>query len=569
MNGVKPLSIPRGTWALIRYRPGFFLLSLLGSTAYITTQLVPGWVEKIFFDQLTGAADITRPLAGILALLVVVELARSLVDIVAHWAEAHVRNAGGSLMRANVVRNVLQKPGAEPLPVPVGDAINRLDDDVADFADFPTWIPYLTGTFTFTLLAVYVLFTIAPLITAVALLPLAGVLLLNRFAFRRFLRYNHRARQAASGVTAFLGETLGAVQAIKVAGAAGGVLAHFRQLNETRREASVRNAVFFALFNSATQNMGDVAVAVMVLLAGFRISQGTFSVGDFALFSAYLFYVAQFPAHIGSYLSEIAQERVVLERTQELQPHAPPESLVARRPLRLSQPLSAPRPQPGDELQRLQVRGLTCRYEGKSGPEGAPGGVEDVTFTLEAGSFTVITGPVGAGKTTLLRALLGLLPRQAGQILWNGRLIEDPAAWFVPPRAAYVPQTPRLFSDPLRHNILMGLPQDEVDLDAAIKAAVLVPDVARLEAGLETLVGPRGVRLSGGQVQRAAAARALVRRPSLLVLDDISSALDVETEQQLWRNLLTPGDDGRRPTLLVVAHRPETLRRADQVLTLY
>lgn len=559
---MRRLSIPRGTWALIRYRPGHFLLSVLGTTFYISTQLVPGWVEKLFFDQLTGAAEVGRSLSGILLLLLIVELMRAIVDIVAQWAEAYVREEGGSLLRANVVRNILQKPGAEPLPVPVGDAINRLDDDIADFADFPTWIPYLTGTFVFTLLAVYILFTIAPLITAVAVLPLAGVMLLNRFAFRRFLRYNQRARETASSVTAFLGEIFGAVQAVKVAGAEGGVLGHFQKLNEERRVANVRNAVFFALFQSATHNMGDIAVAIMVLLAGFQIAAGTFTVGDFALFSTYLFYVAQFPAHVGSYLSEIAQERVVLERTQELQPHAAPETLVQHRPLQPEIELVAPQPAPTDRLQRLELRNLTCRFDGE-------GGIEGINLVLEGGSFTVITGQVGAGKTTLLRALLGLLSLEEGQILWNGIIVEDPATWFVPPRAAYTPQVPRLFSQPLRDNILMGLPEQQVDLPSALEAAVLTPDVARLEAGLDTIVGPRGVRLSGGQIQRAAAARMLVRRPSLLVFDDISSALDVETEQRLWHNLLATQDGAsHRPTLLVVAHRAETLRRADRVVVL-
>ena len=96
---------------------------------------------------------------------------------------------------------------------------------------------------------------------------------------------------------------------------------------------------------------------------------------------------------------------------------------------------------------------------------------------------------------------------------------------------------PRLFSEPLRDNILLGLPEDKVDLPGAIYSSVLEQDVAALEKGLDTLVGPRGVRLSGGQVQRSAAARMFVRDPELLVFDDLSSALDVETEQMLWKRL--------------------------------
>jgi ATP-binding cassette, subfamily B, bacterial len=183
-------------------------------------------------------------------------------------------------------------------------------------------------------------------------------------------------------------------------------------------------------------------------------------------------------------------------------------------------------------------------------------------LSLERGTFTVVTGPAGAGKTTLLRALLGLMAPQAGTVRWNGEQLEDPAAFLVPPRAAYVPQVPRLFSETLEGNVLLGHSGD--GLEAAVRTAVLDSDVATMPAGLATEIGARGVRLSGGQVQRTALARALVREPALLVLDDVSSALDVETERSLWDRLLA----NPHRTLLVVSNRPATIARADQVVRL-
>jgi ATP-binding cassette subfamily B protein len=135
----------------------------------------------------------------------------------------------------------------------------------------------------------------------------------------------------------------------------------------------------------------------------------------------------------------------------------------------------------------------------------------------------------------------------------------------VPPRAAYIAQTPRLFSEPLADAILLGV--DAGGLDEAVRLACLDHDVSVMPDGLGTVVGPRGVRLSGGQIQRAAAARALVRRPELLVIDDLSSALDVETEARLWRQLLDEGTAGAA-ALLVVSHRPSVLARAHQIVVL-
>ena len=134
----------------------------------------------------------------------------------------------------------------------------------------------------------------------------------------------------------------------------------------------------------------------------------------------------------------------------------------------------------------------------------------------------------------------------------------------MPPRAAYVAQVPRLFSEPLSDAVLLGLEPD--GLHDAVRLACLDDDVAWMPQGLATVVGAKGVRLSGGQIQRTAAARAFVRRPELLVIDDISSALDVDTEARMWAQLL---DTATVSTVLVVSHRPAVIERADQVVELF
>jgi ABC-type multidrug transport system fused ATPase/permease subunit len=218
-----------------------------------------------------------------------------------------------------------------------------------------------------------------------------------------------------------------------------------------------------------------------------------------------------------------------------------------------------PPPPTTDRLERLDVIGLTCIHP-SSGR-----GVMDASLSLERGSFTVVTGRIGSGKTTLLHAVLGLLPRDAGEILWNGAQVDDPATVLVPPRAAFTPQVPRLFSDTLRANLLLGRPADDGAVDRAVRAAVLEDDVAALGAGLDTIVGRRGVKLSGGQIQRAAAARMFLRNTELLVFDDLSSALDVATETELWRRLLARRGE---VTCLVVSHSSIALANADRVLVL-
>lgn len=128
---------------------------------------------------------------------------------------------------------------------------------------------------------------------------------------------------------------------------------------------------------------------------------------------------------------------------------------------------------------------------------------------------------------------------------------------------------PRLFSDTLRENLLLGLPESELDLDAAIHAAVMEDDLAALAEGYATPVGPKGVKLSGGQIQRTAAARMFLRTSQLLVLDDVSSALDVETEKTLWRRFFARrAAAAETTTCLVVSHRRAVLRHADHIVVL-
>jgi len=176
----------------------------------------------------------------------------------------------------------------------------------------------------------------------------------------------------------------------------------------------------------------------------------------------------------------------------------------------------------------------------------------------------VVTGRIGSGKTTLLQALLGLLSKDAGEIRWNGKVITDPATFFVPARTAYTAQTPLLFSDSLKDNILMGLRDEDTVLSEAIYLAALERDLETLPERLLTRIGPKGVRLSGGQIQRTAAARMFAHRACLYIFDDLSSALDLETENRLWERLFARQD----MTCLVVSHRRTVLRRADQIIVL-
>jgi ATP-binding cassette subfamily B protein len=525
--------------------------------------LVPGWIAGKFFDVLTDSGSFplnTNELAGVLALLAI---AQAVLWLIAGFVEIIMRFTMSGLVRRNLLRHVLDRPGALPLPYPVGETISRFRDDAYAAEDALDWSDEIVGQGLVALGAVAVLLTIDVRITLIVILPLAIMVAIAQRASTALKRFREASSQATSMVTGAIGDIVGSVVTLQAAGAEDRAVANLRRLNAQRRSAMLADRLATQAFSAGTSNLIAIGSGAIMLLAAGSIRDGSLSVGEFVVFVAYLNIVAGFTSALGQYLAHFRHTSVAFERMEVLVDNAPGGAIVEPTHLHLRGALPDVPPlghgeHQAERLEELSVRGLTLlhRQSGK--------GIASIDFQLARGTLTVVTGRVGSGKTTLLRTLLGLLPRDAGEIRWNGTVVDDPMSFFVPPRAAYTGQAPRLFSETLRQNILLGHTVEPARLTAAIHGAVLDRDVEALDAGLETLVGSRGVKLSGGQVQRAAAARMLVHEAELLVIDDLSSALDVETERQLWDRLLSDG--GR--TCLAVSHRRVALQRADHIIVL-
>lgn len=558
---VKPLPTWRYLLKMARYKPWLYLLhGTLWCVANLS-DLLPGLIARAFFDALTGRAHLPAGTTGLLLLLAVIAVGQAALFLIAGFVEITMRFTMSGLVRRNLLKHVLDRPGANALPFSIGEAISRFRDDAYQAEDNLDWTDEIIGQGLFALVAFLVLLHINARMTLVVILPLLVVVAIARRASTALGRYRAASSQATSQVTGAIGDIVAAAQTIQAAGAEERTVAHFRRLNERRRTAMLIDRVATQVLDAITGNMVSIGTGLIMLLAAGSLRDGSLTVGDFVLFVSYMGIIAGFTDGLGQYLANYRQTGVAFERMGALLGDTPPVALVTPTPLYLRGELPTVPPlshNASDRLTLLEARGLTCRHP-QSGH-----GITSVDLRLPRGTLTVVTGRVGAGKTTLLRVLLGLLPREAGEIRWNGRVVEDPASFLVPPRAAYTAQVPHLFSDTVKQNILLGLPDDPTALAAAVRGAVLERDVQALEAGLETTVGTRGVKLSGGQVQRTAAARMLVRNAELLVIDDLSSALDVETERVLWERLFSRGE----VTCLATSHRRAVLRRADHIIVL-
>lgn len=542
-------------WELIKFRPWHYAANVLAWTLIHLTPLAPGLIVKAFFDHLTGGAQATLGLTTILVLLAVSGLVKILAIFAGMTTDLHHRFRIVSLLRRNLLAHVLARPGAASAPEPPGEALTRFREDARHVEDTMSWTVDMVGMASFTLISLSTLASINLKITLFVFLPLLVVVGVARSFYDRLEKARQASRDATDKVTGLISEIFGNVQAIQVAGAEPHVLAQLKQLNGERRRLVLRDRLLTILLEQVMGNIASVGTGMILLLAADSMKTGAFTVGDFALFVSYLDVSTFFTKFIGRFLAQYTLSGFALRRMSDYMEGAEPGALVAHNDLPLKGELPPlPKPAEGAPLMTLTASGLRYQY-----PDSGRG-VEGVDLTIPRGSFTVVTGRIGSGKTTLLRALLGLLPAE-GEIRWNGAPVADPGNDLVPPRVAYTPQVPVLFTGTVAENILLGI---EGDMEAAVHSAVLEPDLAAMPGGLQTIVGTRGFRLSGGQVQRVAAARMFVRQPDLLVCDDLSSALDVETERQLWSRVF------RRPnqTVLAVSHRRAVLRRADQIILL-
>ena len=531
--------------------------------AVLIAALEHGFVLIIreIFDTMTGDARTSLgvwTLCAVLAGVVAFQMVLYVGSVTLQFANQFMI---GALLRRNVLAHLMDLSGMRGLPASPGEAVTRFRGDASSAGRFYIWPKFIVTQLLVSIVAIAIMVSISPFVTLIGLLPIILVYLVVHFARTRIERTRKQSREAAGDVTGFLGEMFGSAEAIKVAGAENHVLNEFDRVNAARKQATLRDTLLTQTLNAIFRNLEGISVGAILIVAGHAMLSGELTVGDLVLFVFYLQQFSWLSRGLGQVMTEYRQLGVGLGRLDELMPGAPPEKLVERNPTHLFRkpPDLAPvEKTEADQLESLEVSGLTYLY-----PD-SERGVHEVDLSLRKGSFTVITGRVGAGKSTLLRVLLGSLPLQEGELRWNGRPVEDASEVLVPPRVAYTSQVPRLFSEELRGNILLGLREEGVDLPGAVRSAVLEGDIDDLEDGLDTVVGPRGVKLSGGQQRRAAAARMFVREPELLVFDDLSSGLDVETEQTLWERLSERQDR----TVLAVSHRREALRRADHIIVL-
>jgi ATP-binding cassette subfamily C protein len=526
-------------WTLLA---GAVLSLVTGATGLLLPLVARELIENLSHDRaITGALLL-------MSALVVANAALGALGsyVLRRTAESVVLGARRALSSYLLRLRITAVDRSEP-----GDLMARITSDTTLLREVTTDSLVGLGTGGLTLVATVVMMGLVdPVLLLVTLAVILGAGTVLGVIVPRINRASRQAQDAVGVMGASLERILGALRTVKASGAEH---REERTLHEAAEE-SWRQSVRAAKWSAAAGNTAGLAmqIAFITVLAvgGARVATGAIEVGTLVAFLLYVFYLMSPIQQVVGAITQYQTGSAALARIQEAL--SLPSEPVAE---------PAPLPSTGAEPAALAFEEVRFRYG-----EDLPYVHHGVTFAVPARGMTAFVGPSGAGKTTVFSLIERFYDPGSGVITLDGRDLQD---WELPQlRSAigYVEQDAPVLSGSLRDNLLLGNPEaDEDALARVVKTTRLDGLVARLPAGLDTLVGHRGTRLSGGERQRVAIARALLRRPRLLLLDEATSQLDAVNEAALRD---TVADVARATTVLVVAHRLSTVTTADRIVVM-
>jgi ATP-binding cassette subfamily B protein len=312
--------------------------------------------------------------------------------------------------------------------------------------------------------------------------------------------------------------------------------------------AAVKTMTTLATLNSGQAAIFTLGLTALMLMAAQGISQKTMTIGDFVMVNAYLIQLYQPLNLLGTVYREIRQALIDMETMFDL----------------LEIPTEV---EDAPDARMLAVGGGEIVFDGVSFSYDKDRGILDnVSFRVPAGRTLAIVGPSGAGKSTISRILFRFYDISKGRVLIDGQDIRDVTQASLRAAVGMVPQDTVLFNDTIRYNIRYGRPDaTDAEVEAAAAQAQIADFIARLPKGYESSVGERGLRLSGGEKQRVAIARTILKNPPILILDEATSALDTHTEKEIQSALKRISENR---TTLIIAHRLSTVVDADEIIVL-
>jgi ATP-binding cassette, subfamily B, bacterial PglK len=498
--------------------------------------------------------------AGIIAIVGL--LASNIVNLVAEYARTGYAQNFGHWLRVRLLRRMVSQPYTYFLQRNSGDLLKKVMGDVTNYTS-GVLLPLLdtVARLLTAVLLLATLFLVQPVIAISAAVILGGFYVITfRLLARKRREVDENLRTHVAGSFRESHQMLGGIKPVKVHRAEEHFLARFASHSAiiARMYACLPVMANSARYFVEPLAFGGLVLAVLLLaMRGRDFSDilpnlGVMALAGYRLLPAVQLLYGQLTqvSSMRHAVDEVYDEFVAAETDASVAPKISNRVLSRVEPLRWNQAIT--------------VRDVSFRYPGVSRPA-----LDGLSLVIRKNTSLGVIGPTGSGKSTLVDLLLGLYHPTAGEILIDGRPLTPTLVPAWQASIGYVPQEIFLIDDTVARNVAFGLPDKEIDLarlrEACAMAQILDFIEAELPNGFDTNVGERGIRLSGGQRQRIGLARALYRRPSLLILDEATSALDVATEAKLLEALR--GLTGNL-TMVVAAHRLSAVANCDQLIDL-
>jgi len=537
----------------INEQRGMFTLALLASSLYGGMTVASAWVigevtDRVllpsFADGATTAAALalaSAAIIGVAVLKIVGILGRRLfAGIMSFRLQADYRR--------RVTRQYLRLPLSWHQRHPTGQLLSNANSDVEASWFFVAPLPFACGALVMIAITVVALFLVDPLIALVGLVVFPLVFAVNVVYSQVMSPRMQRAQQLRAEVSEIAHESFDAALVVKTLGREASETERFGARAGELRDGLIAVGRVRGLFDPLMEALPSLGTLAVLLIGAGRVADGSIGAGSLVSI-AYLFTLLALPIRaIGWVLADLPRalagfDRVtpVLDATGET-PYGPDDAVT------------------GTAGAAVGVADVGFTFAGVARPT-----LVGVAFDVPAGSTVAVVGPTGSGKSTLAGLLVRLVDPTDGSVVLDGVDLRSLREGAVSSQAAFVAQGTFLFDDTVRGNVTLDEPFTDDEVWAALRAAAAAEFVAELPDGLDTRVGERGATLSGGQRQRLALARAVVRRPRLLVLDDATSAVDPAVEARILDALR--GSDAPT-TVVVVAYRQATISLADEVVWL-
>lgn len=533
-------------WLAVKEEPRVFAVSAVGSALFggmtIAQAYVFGHITSDVIEPAVrrGEAD-TAALAGAVLLVWLVTLLKILGILARRLGAGIMQYRLQATYRRRVTRRYLELPLEWHQRHPTGELLSNANSDVE-----ATWypiapFPMAVGVVLMLAATLGLLVFTDPVLAAVGSVVFPAIAGLTVVYSRRMSPLMTRAQELRAEVSAIAHESFDGVLVVKTLGREAEETTRFAEAARELRRTLVAVGRVRGLFDPLMEALPVLGVLVVLLAGTSRVGSGAITSGELVRV-AYLFTLLAFPVRaIGWVLNELPRSVVGFDRVERV--------LTAEG----AQLHGTVVPAPGGPV-RLAAQDLSFRY--------ADDPVLDrVTLDVAPGRAVAVVGPTGSGKSTLATLLVRLVDPETGAVSYDGTDVRELAPGALAGLAALAPQTTFLFDDTVRGNVTLGAEIGDDDVWAALRVAQADGFVAALPHGLDTVVGERGTSLSGGQRQRLALARAVARRPRLLVLDDATSSVDPTVEQRILAGLREA-----RSTVVVVAYRRATIALADEVV---